>query len=169
MNLSTFHRLVLDPPLSALGAPYDRPEARGLLLAIALHESNLEHRVQRKKGGGELPHLARGFWQFEEAGVRAALGHPRNGWLRTLLPAFALPVEPKRLHTAVAYSEIAMVLLARALLWPHPQALPRVDIAAVEEAYAYYLACWRPGKRRPEDWREDWAASVRFLHAAAIG
>jgi hypothetical protein len=71
---------ILDAALAGLPASMDSPQARVLLIAIALQESRLTHRdqiVKGKKPGVKGPAL--GLWQFEKGGgVRGVLRHPAS-------------------------------------------------------------------------------------------
>ena len=61
ISLADAQGRILTPALSMLPATMDTPKARVMLLAIALQESGLAHRVQV---GGP----AHGLWQFERGG-----------------------------------------------------------------------------------------------------
>jgi hypothetical protein len=164
MTPAAFLAAVIRPGLAWIGGPQDSPAAARMLLAIALHESGLEHRVQVGRDGKKLPHLARGYWQFEPAGVRAAISHPSNEWLRAKLPELGYAgAAAKDLHHAVAHSELLMVLLARGLLWPDRARL--ADAEETERAYRIYDGCWRPGAKRPAAWPGCWSKAVAEVPA----
>lgn len=140
-------RSVLPAALSLLPPSMDSAEARALLIAIGLQESRFEYRRQVRGP-------ARGFWQFEQAGVRGVLNHhaakPRLGPVLE-----ALRVLPDECFEAIAHNDVLACVFARLLLWTHPQPLPRE--AAV--AWRYYLATWRPGKPHRRTWDDFYASA----------
>lgn len=134
--------MVYPAAMAFLPERMDSPEAKALVLAIGMQESGFAH---RKQVGGP----ARGFWQFEEGGVNAVLGHSASkSFLDPLLPLFV--VKPWECHAAIAYNDILALILARLLLWTHPSALPKRENVSV--AWGQYLDCWRPGKPHRETW-----------------
>lgn len=138
---------VIPAALSLLPAQMDTPAARAMLVAIGLQESRFLHRQQV---GGP----ARGFWQFERAGVHGVMTHsatraPLTEAMRRLRYASILgQIEPAQ--AAIAHNDILACVFARLLLWTVPGVLPsRLDPA---EGWQQYLDGWRPGKPHPESW-----------------
>jgi len=139
-----------------LPAKFDSREANVLLLAIGLQESRFAH---RKQIGGP----ARGFWQFEKGGgVRGVLWH--GGSARYAAAACAIRAvqpDPEAVYPALAQDDLLACAFARLLLWTDPKPLPA--IGAVDEAWAYYLRNWRPGKPHAATWAALYRQAVEAL------
>ncbi len=158
MTPLTFSRTLIEPALVELqlatGVRSNAPAHR-LLLAIAIQESNLVHRYQVLANGAAGP--ARGWWQFEQEGVRSVLGHTR-----TRKPAHTIcdycHVRPSTLPAwrAIEGHDFLAVAFARLLLYSDPAPLP---LNKEDVAWDYYLRCWRPGKPSRDRWTTSWAAS----------
>lgn len=138
--------------MSVLPPAMDTQPARAMLLAIGLQESRFLYRRQTNYGP------ARGFWQFEKAGIRGVSRHkssmgPLNDALRALRYE-SLIGQTSKLHYAVEDNDVLACVFARLLLWTVPGALPTVDMpGAHDRAWAQYVDGWRPGKPHPETWR----------------
>lgn len=139
------HAFALPAAYAVLPARLQSPHATALLLAIGLQESGFVHR--RQVGGP-----ARGFWQFERAGVLGVLTHERtHPLLRTALRVLqfdAVGAEP--LHTLIEHNDVVAAVCARLLLLTVPQRLPQRGEASL--AWEQYLGAWRPGKPHRETW-----------------
>lgn len=132
-------------------------QARVLLLAIALQETNLEHRLQLGGGPG------RGFWQFEK-GPRSGLAglmrrEPCKGWVRAICGELLVPPNLATVHEALAWHDVLAAALARLLLVADPQPLPAADDR--DGGWATYLRVWNPGRPRPERWAECHAMALQ--------
>jgi len=142
----------LPAALSLLPDRMDTPEARAMLIAIALQESNLKHR--RQVGGPAL-----GLWQWELPQVGLVLRHPVVGPLaRNVLKALVYePGDPphERIHAAMEHNDILQAAFSRLLLWPDAAPLPKRD--DVQGSLATYLRVWRPGRPRVETWPANWS------------
>lgn len=154
MTPAEFRAEILRPWLLALAPVIEIPhsvEAENLLLAIAIQESALEHRYQVTTGNGYTG-PARGWWQFEVAGVRGVLDHERTS-RRSASACKRLHVVamPTPVWRAIEGHDGLAVAFARLLLWSDPAPLPRDEDAA----WDCYKRNWRPGK--PDRWR--WAMS----------
>lgn len=138
-------RLAVTPALSLLPPALDTPEARAMLVAIALQESALMHRRQVRGP-------ARGYWQFEIGGLSGVLKHAAS---RPLMAAVVSELgysdaTPTELHAALEHNDVLACCAARCLLFTHPKPIPgRHDAQA---AWSYYEWLWRPGKPRPAPW-----------------
>lgn len=131
---------------SILPTEMDSPPAKAMMLAIGLQESGFVARRQMMSGP------ARGFWEFEESGVTAVLGHPVTKPIITpILPS--LVVAPWSILEAITYHDVLACILARLLLWTHPDRLPRQGESGI--AWRQYLSLWRPGKPHPEVWEAN--------------
>lgn len=145
---------IIPAALSLLPSKMDTPEARAILIAIALQESNLKHR--RQVGGPAL-----GLWQFELPQVGLILRHSVVGPLaRSVLSELIYdPGEPPHthIHEAMEHNDILQCAFSRLLLWPDAAPLPKRG--DVQGSLATYLRIWRPGRPRPLDWPANWAAA----------
>jgi hypothetical protein len=124
----------------------DTPEAKAMLMAIAMQESRWDERRQ-------IHGPARGFWQFEFGGVKGVLNHKASRPLiYSVLERLDYDHNPDTSYTAIEHNDVLAFAYARCLLWTLPQPLPlRTE---VEEGWTQYVEAWRPGKPRPETWDE---------------
>jgi hypothetical protein len=155
--------LSVRPVLAWMGPPFASPEAEVMLLAVAMQESGC--RARRQENGP-----ARGLWQFESGPGSALDGLIANG--RTadrylaLVSAFDLPGYPRwEVHGALEHNDQLACALARLLLWSHHAPLPEVGHEAA--AWHQYLALWRPGRPRPDDWSASYAAALAGVRDGA--
>lgn len=144
---------VLPAAYALLPAPMASVEASALVLAIALQESRLTHR--RQIGGP-----ARGFLQFERAGVRGVLRHAasRPAIVSVLRTLQYQPEDEDAAYLAIEHNDVLAVCFGRCLLWTLPGRLPGPDEAAL--GWNQYLDAWQPGKPHRETWdgcyRDAW-------------
>jgi len=136
---------------SLLPKPMDSPAASALLLAIGLQESEFLYRRQ-------VNGPARGFWQFERAGVIGVCTHPRSAphvehVLRYLRDSDAVG-NASLCHPLLEQQDTIAACFARLLLWTLVEPLPRRD--EPERGWAQYLAAWRPGMPRPVEWAANY-------------
>lgn len=155
--ISLLHRHIVPAALALLPSQMDTPAARALLLAIALQESGGRRRRQ-------MTGPARGFWQFEIAGVRGVLWHRASKpHLATALARLAYPVTDDATvsYVAIEHNDILACCVARLLLWTDPHPLPgREDVA---EAYEVYIRTWQPGRPHPDPWAAHVAEAWRLV------
>jgi hypothetical protein len=154
--------IIVAPALSLLPEQMDSPEARAMLVAIALQESGLQHR--RQFFGGP----ARGFWQFEPAGIKGVLEHPASQELAEgVCRVMGYDTDIESVHAAIADNDILAACFARLLLWRFPEPLPAREQAPM--GWGQYRALWKPGKPRRAKWPDNWAAAwdevTRYAHA----
>lgn len=155
---------IIEPALRLLPAPLDSAQARVMLVAIALQESNLSHRWQVLNSGGKGP--ARGLWQFErgtEAGRGGVWGvylHPASAaLLRQVCGLRGVACTPLAIWHAIETDDILAAAVARLLLLTDPFRLPPLhDANGAWQLYA--LRCWRPGKPHPQTWGGHHARAV---------
>jgi len=146
---------ILPAALSLLPPKMDTPEARAILIAIALQETNLKHRYQI--GGPAL-----GLLQWELPQVGLVLRHEVVGPIakNVLKELVYEPGDPphKHIHAAMEHNDILQVAFSRLLLWPDAAPLPKRD--DVQGFIATYLRVWGPGRPRlktlPANWAEAW-------------
>lgn len=150
-------QFTLPAAYSLLPPQMESKEASAMLLAISLQESGAEHR--RQVNGS-----ARGFWQFERAGVRAVLTHPRSeAHVARATKALCYFPTAERIHGVIEHNDTLAAVCARLLLWTLPVPLPgRADRVM---SWGQYTAAWRPGKPRPETWAEHFAAAWELVDA----
>lgn len=145
-TLDYLYRHTLPAAYDCLPVAMRSDRASAMLLAIALQESGVEHRVQ-------VNGPARGFWQFEVAGVAGVRGHRSTrdhleAALGTLCYTPTLPAST--LQRVIENNDVLACVFARLLLWTLPEALPESDNP--DEAWRQYLAAWRPGRPHRERW-----------------
>ena len=132
------------------------PQATAMLLAIAEQESRCECRRQHEHGP------ARGFWQFELAGVSGVMKHGASA--RPLAEAVIVlryPLDLETLHTALEHHDVLAAVFARLLLYTLPADLPARDEAS--GAWRQYIAAWRPGRPRHETWDRAFTEAWRHI------
>ena len=137
---------IIVPALATLPEQMDSPEARLMLLAIALQESGLEERQQI---GGP----AHGLWQFERNGVLAVMHHTRTAdivfhWC----DENGLAYGSNAIYEQLPLDDELACVFARLLLWADPRPLPAIGNCV--GAYGAYECGWRPGKPSYTRWRE---------------
>lgn len=144
MTPHLYNDIVITPALKLFESKFDTPEARAMLIAIALQESRLQHRKQ-------IQGPARGFHQFETGGVSAVLTHKGVGPLaievcKTLVytPLVSL------VHVAFEHNDLLDCAFSRLLLYADPRLLPKYG--QHDLAWAVYLFGWRPGKPHRQTW-----------------
>lgn len=138
-QLLTYH---LPAAYALLPARMQSVQASALVLAIALHESDgCTHR--RQMDGGP----ARGFGQFEMAGVSALFGHPASlPHLVKVMRALQYDPLPRVCYTALEHNDTLMLACMRLNLRTLPQPLPTREDAG--EGWSQYVAAWNPGAAR---------------------
>jgi hypothetical protein len=140
-------RYTLPAAYAVLPAAMASPEASALLLAIGLQESQF---LERRQGDGGP---ARGFWQFEEIGIRGVLEHSAaTRPIGTALAELRYPGPPLAhgCWQRVEHNDVLAAAFARCLLWTLPGRLARQD--EPQRAWNLYIDGWRPGKPRPQTW-----------------
>lgn len=154
MTLDEISRAALDPAMAWLPARMDSPEARVMLLTIAMQESRLQHRFQvvdLNRPWVKGP--ARSFWQGEKTGGMCywIFRHPSTKDLAEAACAFrGVPATPDDVWAAIENDDVLAAILARLLLWSDPGRLPLVT--QTDAAWSLYVRTWRPGKPKPDTW-----------------
>ena len=158
-DLKLITELAIMPALEWMPARLTSPQALVMLLAIGLQESGFQTRVQLGNGP------ARGWWQFEQGGgVAGVLGNSltRPRALDLCTRCF-VKAEPEPVWKALEHNDILAAGLARLLLYADPKPLPALDDPGA--AWECYVRCWRPGKPRPTDWPENYAAALAEVNS----
>lgn len=148
------------------------PAAEAMIIAIGLQESRFIHRDQvvAGKAPGQIG-PATGFWQFERAGgVRGVMRHAAS---REIARAMADAVGAEWDETAIwtlftkpEGDELACAF-ARLLLLTDAAPLPVPAASSEDEAWAYYLRNWRPGKPHRSTWGGFWTQAVGMVAGQA--
>ena len=150
------HRIVIPAALDLLPERMDTPRAEAMMLAIALQESRAVYRRQ-------IRGPARSLFQFEVTGVIGVMAHPATReCIREVLKTMAYPADPMTVHDAMEHNDILAAVFARLLLWTHAMPLP----VTAEEAWAYYLNLWRPGKPHKTTWDAFWKEAENVVRTA---
>ena len=167
MDYQIFKRVFLDPGLSLLPARMDTPQARAMITSICLQESRIVHR--RQIGGP-----ARGFAQFEVAGVSGVMTHRvSSGWCEQIVGLLGYRMEARELHAALEHNDPLCCVFSRLLLWTLPEPLP--ERGEVDKAWRQYTDAWRPGKPHRSTWgghyRQawEWVADTPYLDGVGAG
>lgn len=148
MNVRFFYDHAVKPALSLLPDRMDSAQARAMILAICLQESDLRHRAQI---GGP----ARGYPMFEQhsgALVDVLTKPSTRQAARDLCAALDIAPTVAGLYAAIEYHDILASGVTRLFLWQSPRPLQGPDDP--DEAYRTYLAIWRPGRLSPDRWPE---------------
>lgn len=159
MTLTEINQTIIGPGLQLLAPKLDTPQARVLLLAIGLQESQFKYRRQMSNGP------ARSFWQFEEgatisSGVRGVLNHPASGdILRRVAVSRGVETTSRAIWQAIEQDDLLACALARLLILTDAAPLPGLG----DECGAWVLyaeRCWRPGKPHYETWSGYYAQAL---------
>jgi hypothetical protein len=140
MTPALLYSLVIQPVVAELNWPQPRERAV-LLLAIAIQESDLKHRLQWPSGP------AKSWWQIERSTAVDCCTRYK--------PVANLCAEIGREYEN---SDLAACAIAAGILRITPGKLPVVGEA--DESWKYYLKAWRPGKPAPNRWPESYRQSV---------
>lgn len=164
----------INPALALLGPSFDSKEARVMLLAIALQESNLEHRRQLVGKPPTPTGPAKSFWQGERGGgmVAGVRTHPATAkHAARVYAARGVAANNAAIWDAIENDDVLAAALARLLLYSDPASLPK--LGHVEAAWDYYLRTWRPGaytngtpaKRAElrEKWGKNYAEALTYV------
>lgn len=148
----------IDPALALLPPALTSDNARVMMLAIGLQESELIHRYQVLSGGGRGP--ARGLAQFEDGGgVKGVMTHASSRDLaRELCEARGTAWDRRTIWQRLEFDDVLAMGFARLLLLTDPAPLPGPD-AHPDISWAYYERNWRPGKPHPRKWPGNWQAA----------
>lgn len=149
------------PALGMLDSKLDTPAARAMLIAIALQETGLRARRQmleaRDHWWESKPGKGHGFWQFERDGATRGVMVRHAAASAIVLPvidALLYPRDPYAVHEALIHNDVLACVLARALLYSVPDALPGPNDP--EKGWVQYVSAWRPGKPHVEPWANNY-------------
>jgi hypothetical protein len=149
-TVAYLRRHVFPAAFALLPAKMDTPAARALLIAIALQESKTSARAQYNHGP------ARGFWQFETAGVAGVLTHSASkAYIYAALLTLCYPPATTAVHAAIEHNDVLAAVCARLLLWTDAKPLP--NAAETQKAWELYARTWRPGRPHRDTWDANYA------------
>lgn len=171
MNLlAKITETAINPALLMLPPKMDSAEARVMLLAIGLQESEFIHRYQIVAGGRPgAKGPARGFWQFERGSMASRGGmwgvflHPASAALiRDVSISRGVAPQASNAWEAVETDDVLAAAAARLLLYT--DALPLPKLGDEQGAWALYAKrAWRPGKPHPDKWPANYAQALAFV------
>lgn len=158
ISAGDFNSLILADAFSLLPARMDTPEARVMLLAIALQESRLRHRWQVLSGGRKGP--ARGLLQFERrGGCKGVVDHPASRyWMHRVCAARGVTFTATAIWHAIEHDDVLAAAAARLLLFTDPRRLP--DLGDEAGAWNLYMRTWRPGRPHRATWTALYAQAL---------
>ena len=159
-----FNERVLTPALRLLPEKMDTPEARVMLVTIALQESALAHRWQVvDRSQPEHMGPARGLLQFERGGgVYGVLNHVSSRkYAHQVCAARGIEPSVNAVYEALHKDDILAAAFGRLLLWTDPQALPTLGDS--KAAWDLYMRCWRPGKPWPDKWPDNYKEAMKWV------
>jgi len=159
MNLHSILNDIIRPALAELPAKMQGEKAEVMLLSIGLQESRF---IYRKQINGP----AKGFWQFELAGVRGVLNHPASRPYMLKLCSVYSANDRLAVVNQLELDDNFACQLARLLLWTDPRPLP--VLGEVMDAWNYYVRNWQPGKPHRKTWGELYAQAVKTVQEPAL-
>lgn len=146
---------IVSPAMRLLPNGMDSYAARALLLAIGLQESRFIHRAQ-------INGPARGFWQFEKAGVAGVMQHGASRkHAESACSTVRVPFWRDEIWASLEFNDVLAAAFARLLLWTSPRPLPTEGEG--EYAWDYYISCWRPGKPHRTTWDDFYKLAWRSV------
>ena len=168
MTLDEITAAGIDPALALLPKGMDSKEARTMLLAIGLQESNFEFRQQLVGNPQKPTGPAKSFWQGELGGgmVAGVRTHKATKpYAAKLYTHFSVEPVNRAIWDAIKDNDALAAGLARLLLYSDPLRLPATSDE--EGAWKLYLRTWRPGAwergtaKQSADLRAKWKANHR--------
>lgn len=165
MNLLEIDKTAVSPALAFLPAQMNSPEARVMLFAIGLQESQFVYR--RQHGNGP----ARSFWQAEKGsrllggGVMGVVRHKASRyWLNALAEWRGVQFDNVAIWAAMENDDVLAAGFARLLLFTDARPLPKLhDLHSAWECYA--KRTWCPGKPKPEKWPRNYGEALQYVLA----
>jgi hypothetical protein len=165
---------LISQALAMLPTKMDSANARTMMTAICLQESNLAAR--RQHGNGP----ARGLPQFERTGgVRGVMTHDASEDLaRHVCGVRGVPFNAADVWAAMELDDVLSLALTRLLLWTDPKRLPDMDEfidpahhvdaddPQASASWKLYYRVWRPGKPHPAKWPGNYAKAVAAVRMA---
>jgi hypothetical protein len=155
------YRHTIPSALSLLPGDMDSREAKAMMLAIGLHES--EFNARRQGGRGTIPGNgpARGFWQFERMGGVAEIlqSDDTKDYIIPICRMFLYEPTPAICHAAIEHHDVLAACFARLLLRRDPRSNP--SPIEIEKGYKIYLRNWRPNPDAAAAHAKDWPGNFK--------
>ena len=152
MLLSVFNKTVLSAAMAFLPHNMDSTQARVMLVAIGLQESELCYHIQ-------CHGPAKGLWQFEQVGVQGVFDDSRTHDLAVAVClAMGVDANAAAVYARLPQDDVLAAVFARLTLWIDMQPLPA--LGDVNGAWQCYLRNWRPGKPRVSDWPLNYSKAL---------
>lgn len=160
MNLHLLIRECINPALEFLPANFDSLNARILMGATCIQESDLIYRRQVKGP-------AVSFAQFERIGIKDVLERPTSAKLAAEACKFhntAPTVNAVYERFKTPEGDILAMIFTRLNYWNNTKPLPQFNSRSSEPLFwDYYKTTWRPGKPHLDRWpRSFWRAYGAF-------
>lgn len=166
MTPDNFLGKVIDPGLKILhhiGGPEQNDDVRRFLLCVALQESGPTLMARYQSSPAPEPGPARGWWQFEQAGVNGVMSHSASRTLASTVCDWLVVVPDTRaVWRSLEGSSLLAAMFARLLLLTDPYSVP-TEADDAWDCYANRL--WRPGAPHPETWSDNWATADATVKA----
>ena len=147
-----FRQFTIPTALALLPGRMNTPEARAMLFATGLQESNFNARRQGGRGTRPGHGPARSFWQFEQGGgvVEVLTSPDTASFIQPICRMFLYEPTPAIVHAAMEHHDVLAACMARLLLYRDPRPLPSRNQSDL--GWSVYVQNWRPGKPHPEKW-----------------
>lgn len=124
-----------------------------LMITIGFQESRFLYRRQ-------IRGPARGFWQFEDGGVKGVLEHPASAeFAKSICAQRGVAPAPRDVHVAIENDDVLAAAFARLLLWTDRRSMPTEP----DRAWQYYVFNWRPGKPHRDTWDGFYAQAEKYV------
>lgn len=157
--MTLLHQINLDaisPAMELLPKRMDSLLSRHLLLTTGLQEGKLIYRKQQPNGP------AHGLWQFERGGVKGVLNHrSTRSYAESICGNRGVKPTISSVYEALPHDDILAAGFARLNYWWHSEPIP--PLGAREQAWNYYLFCWRPGKPHRQTWNAHYDRATEYL------
>lgn len=165
MTLDEITRKAINPALAMLPKGMDSPEARVLLLAIGLQESQFKFRRQLVGSPPRPTGPAKSFWQGEIGGgmVHGVRVHAESAkHAAKLYAARGVEAADRAIWNAIENDDVLAAGLARLLTYTDPFSLPKLGDS--EAAWRLYAErCWRPGKPHKATWAGYYKQALEYV------
>lgn len=165
MTPEVFLRTMIRPGLTELqraGGPTVSAGGERFMLAIAMQESGANLTARFQGSPAEVAGPAKGWWQFELAGVTGVLNHNATAaHTARFAERCHVVLNAPAIYRAIEGHDVLAAGIARLLIWTDPQALP----ADEGKGWERYLWLWRPGKPWVDMWPRNWAVATQTIEA----
>lgn len=156
----SFSRLVVVPTIREYFPTQSPTQAQVLLIAIAGQETAWEARTQ-------LYGPARGFFQAEFGGHVARVFDHASGRMKDICQELVVPFSRSDVYQTIAWNDVLACAIARIALLLDREPLPQ--LGEIDEAWAYYLRVWAPGKPDRSRWGTVYPLALNAAGHTPIG